>query len=495
MTQPESPDAESARSAEIRVETLSDAPEPMDAFRRFADLPHVMFFDTVARGGQHGRWSYLTARPVEWLSSTGGQIDLRICRSDSLEDARYEPVPVETRDVFSLLRERLTWWRTPHDPTLPPWSGGAAGLFAYGLNRQLENIPASRFDEFGCPDLGVGLYDWVLAWDHECGSCQLVARGESAARSGRTRELRRRLDGPVRPSPRRTRPKLERADLAPSWPLGESGDVLSNFRRQDYIETVARAIEYICAGDIFQVSLSQRLIHPLTGDPIEFYARLRESNPAPFAAWLDLGEHVVASSSPEQFLSLDAQGRVLTRPIKGTRSRGYTAEEDVYRRVVLSESAKDQSENVMIVDLLRNDLSRVCRPGTVDVPRLFELERHPTVHHLVSEVRGTLREDADACDLLRAAFPGGSITGAPKVRAMEIIAELEPTARGAYCGSLVWIGCDGSMGSNILIRTATLAHGWMQLPVGGGIVADSSPRAEYQETLDKAAGMVRAIEP
>jgi para-aminobenzoate synthetase component 1 len=256
---------------------------------------------------------------------------------------------------------------------------------------------------------------------------------------------------------------------------------------------VARVIEYIFSGDVFQVNLAQRLISPQRCGDIEFYHRLRSRNPAPFAGFLDLGEFSLASASPERFLQLMGD-QVQTRPIKGTRPRGGTPEEDRRFRKELRESEKDQAENVMIVDLLRNDLSRVCRPHSVKVPSLFEVETYETVHHLVSEVQGRLRRGQGPVDLLRAAFPGGSITGAPKVRAMEIIAELETAARGAYCGSMAYVGFDGSMDSSILIRTATLGRGWLQFPVGGGITARSSPAGEYSETLDKAAGMLRALE-
>jgi para-aminobenzoate synthetase component 1 len=226
--------------------------------------------------------------------------------------------------------------------------------------------------------------------------------------------------------------------------------------------------------------------------PLELYDRLRRRNPAPFAAYFDLGEFVIASASPERFLSVN-DGEVQTRPIKGTRPRGATPEEDELQRQGLLQSAKDRAENVMIVDLLRNDLGRVCAYGSVRVAALCFLETYPTVHHLASEVRGRLRPGLGPIDLLRAAFPGGSVTGAPKVRAMEIIAELEPTARGPYCGCLGYLGFDGSMDTSILIRTFTIGKGWMQFPVGGGIVADSTPEGEYAETLHKAEGLLRAL--
>jgi para-aminobenzoate synthetase component I len=244
--------------------------------------------------------------------------------------------------------------------------------------------------------------------------------------------------------------------------------------------------------DVFQVNLSQRLLHPARASSVELYCRLRERNPAPFAGYFACDDWAVVSASPERFVSV-RDGEVETRPIKGTRRRRIEPEADLYTRDELRESEKDQAENVMIVDLLRNDLSRVCAPGTVRVPQLCAVETYETVQHLVSEIRGRLAPSHDVWDLLRAAFPGGSITGAPKVRAMEIIAELEPTVRGPYCGSLFYAGFDGTLDSSILIRTFTCRHGWVQCPVGGGIVAQSDPEDEYDETLHKAEGMLRAL--
>jgi para-aminobenzoate synthetase component 1 len=255
---------------------------------------------------------------------------------------------------------------------------------------------------------------------------------------------------------------------------------------------VQRAIDYIHAGDVFQVNLSQRLLHPARSSAVDLYCRLRERNPAPFAGFLNGGDWQIASASPERFVRV-IDGRVETRPIKGTRRRARRPEADLFAGDDLRTSDKDRAENVMIVDLLRNDLSRTCQPQSVRVSQLCGLESYEYVQHLVSVVEAMLREDRTPLDLLRASFPGGSVTGAPKIRAMEIIAQLEPTARGAYCGSLGYIGLDGQMDSSILIRTMTAARGWWQLPVGGGIVARSNPRDEYEETWHKAAGMLRAL--
>jgi para-aminobenzoate synthetase component 1 len=275
-------------------------------------------------------------------------------------------------------------------------------------------------------------------------------------------------------------------------PLPLLPGLLSNFTREQYLAAVRRAVEYVHAGDCFQVNVSQRLLHPAALAPLELYRRLRECNPAPFAGYLDLGDFAVASASPERFVRV-ANGEVETRPIKGTRPRGATPEEDRARAEELLRSAKDRAENVMIVDLLRNDLGRVCAYGSVRVAAVCRLESYRHVHHLVSAVRGRLRPGLGPVDLLRASFPGGSVTGAPKVRAMQIIAELEPTARGPYCGCLGYVGFDGSADTNILIRTFTVGRGWVQFPVGGGVVADSAPEEEYEETLHKAEGLLRAL--
>src|SRR5262249_2622085 len=239
--------------------------------------------------------------------------------------------------------------------------------------------------------------------------------------------------------------------------------------------------------------LSQRLLYPADGNPLELYLRLRERNPAPFAGYFAHDDWAIASASPERFVAING-GEVETRPIKGTRRRRAGPGADLFTRDELRESEKDQAENVMIVDLLRNDLSRVCAPGTVTVPELCRVETYETVQHLVSEVRGRLADKKTPWDLFRAVFPGGSVTGAPKVRAMEIINELEPTARGPYCGSFFYVGYNGQTDSNILIRTFTIRRGWIQCPVGGGIVAQSDPAAEYEETMVKAEGMLRALQ-
>lgn len=285
---------------------------------------------------------------------------------------------------------------------------------------------------------------------------------------------------------------------APSYEVDEhrfadAAGLRSSFPRMGYIDAVATVREYIAAGDVFQANLSQRFETPLVDDPWTLYARLRERNAAPFAAFLDFPEVTILSASPERFLRVAPDGWVETRPIKGTRPRGLGPEHDFHLGRELSESTKDQAENLMIVDLMRNDLSRVCRPGSVRVSELFALEHYATVHHLVSTVVGQLASGQDALALLTAAFPGGSVTGAPKIRAREIIAELEPSERGIYCGAIGYLSTTGALDTSIAIRTAVAKDGRLTFSAGGGVTFHSDPAQEYRETLDKAHGMIDSL--
>ncbi len=459
------------------VEELTPTPDPWDAMRRLAHLPHLLFLDSADPDSPFGCYSFVTADPFDWLSSRG-----------------------KRENPFPRLAERLAGWRVETLPGLPPFQGGAAGLFGYDLCHHIERLPRPPHDEFALPDLAVGFYDWVLAFDHRRRRCWLISTGlpevhpvRRRRRAGRrlaaVREALRQMPGE---SLSHAGSALAPASLCPQYRLPLLPRLTSNFDRAGYLAAVRRAIEYVHAGDCFQVNVAQRLLYPAALSPFELYERLRKRNAAPFAGLFDAGGAIIASASPERFLRVEA-GVVETRPIKGTRPRGKTPAEDRTRAQELLQSAKDRAENVMIVDLMRNDLGRVCEYGSVRVPAVCRLESYRYVHHLVSEVRGRLRDGLGPVDLLRAAFPGGSVTGAPKVRAMEIIAELEPSARGAYCGALGYLGFDGMMDTNILIRTFTIARGWVQFPVGGGIVADSDPQAEYEETLHKAEGLLRAL--
>ncbi|MGH7574596.1 MAG: aminodeoxychorismate synthase component I, partial [Longimicrobiales bacterium] len=314
----------------------------------------------------------------------------------------------------------------------------------------------------------------------------------------RAAAVRQRLIGPPAVDAPRRSPRESIAGSTRSttggparWPVAGMPDIASTFSRATYHELVRRTRDYILAGDIFQANLSQRLETPWPAAPFALYERVRDHNPATFAAYFDARNAVIVSASPERFLRRCGD-YVETRPIKGTAPRGVTPMHDLALEDALQGSEKDRAENVMIVDLMRNDLSRVCRDHSVDVPELWRIERFASVQHLVSTVTGRLREGMDATDLLRATFPGGSITGAPKVRAMQIIHELEPTRRSVYTGAIGYMGFDGGMDTSIAIRTFIVKDGTAYLQVGGGIVADSDPEREYLETLDKAEGLLAA---
>ena len=448
--------------------------EPLAAFAAVRSLGWAMLLDSARADPRLGRWSYVAADPYLRLTSKDGRI--------TLGERSF------TGDPFAILQRACAHYRLDHDPALPPFQTGAVGWFGYDLAHHLERLPHPVLDDLAFPDLAVGFYDTVLAFDLLERRAWLMSSGWPEAtpeasmhrRKARADQFTGLLAGAGESEP------------APDF-AGETR-ITSNFTRPAYEAAVARVVEYILAGDIFQANLSQRFLAelPPTLDGWGLYRRLRRVNPAPFASYLDLGGVEIVSASPERFLELRGR-QVETRPIKGTRPRGATPAEDRQLAEELLASGKDRAENVMIVDLLRNDLSRVCRDHTVLTPELCVLESFATVHHLVSTVTGELRPGLDAIDLLRATFPGGSITGAPKIRAMEIIAELEPTRRGPYCGAIGWLGADGWMDSAITIRTMAVKEGKVAFQAGGGIVADSEPAAEYEETLAKARAMLEAL--
>ena len=484
------------------VEELIPAPDPVSCCERIAGLPYRLFLDSAATGTRFGRYSFLAADPIAVVRSKGSEAEC----VDLITGARRELAG----DALTALRALIEPHATAPAPGLPPFQGGAAGYIAYDWGLTLERLPLPRYDDLALPDVVMAVYDWVLAWDHAASRAWLISTGMPetmpSARATRAAEraatVREYLDGTTshvshRHSPAPSHPS-HRHPVAPSHPVDPvwwdpSLELRSSFTRSGYLDAVGRVREYIFAGDIFQVNLSQRFEAPIDLPAWQFYRRLREQNAAPFAAYLDFPEAVVVSASPERFLRVDGAGLVETRPIKGTRPRGVGPEHDAALGQALAESAKDRAENLMIVDLMRNDLSRVCAPGTVRVSELFSLEHYATVHHLVSTVVGTLGPGTDALDLLRAAFPGGSITGAPKLRAMEVIAELEPSRRGVYCGSIGYWSATGELDTSIAIRTAVVQNGRVYFSAGGGIVADSDPEQEYRETLDKARAMIDVL--
>jgi para-aminobenzoate synthetase component 1 len=468
------------------VEELLPLADVESVFLQLSKQPHCLFLDSAKQQDELGRYSFITADPFDYLeiaSHTENEIDgLQQHWNRLLQD-----LEIQTIDE------------------LPPFQGGVAGMFSYDIGASFENIPQPRSNEFQIPSLAVGFYDTVVAFDHHQNRAWIISQGlpekDPAARTARAGARILQFRGWIAEQTPRTQQMpvegIDEATLAAQFPVSakgvEDGRLTSNMSAEEYLETAQKTVDYIHAGDIFQVNLSQRLLCRATTDAVSLYQRLRQRNPATFAGYFAMNEFEIASASPERFLQV-TQGVVEARPIKGTRARIAMPEADLYAAADLLQSEKDRAENVMIVDLLRNDISRVCDPDSVFVTDLCRLEVYETVQHLVSVVQGRLRSDANVFDLLRATFPGGSITGAPKVRAMELIAELEPTARGAYCGSLGYIGFNGDMDLSILIRTITAGKGWWQFPVGGGIVAQSNPQREYAETWEKAVGMLRALE-
>ncbi|ADE16895.1 para-aminobenzoate synthase, subunit I [Nitrosococcus halophilus Nc 4] len=433
--------------------------------------PWPIFLDSGRPASPFGRFDIIAADPFVTFSCRGSETT--VCkRHDTL---------LSLENPFALLQSEL---RRCHNKKPPlvfpelPLGGGAMGYFSYDLGRRLEQLPTLALDAEHMPEMAIGLYDWVIVVDHHQRRCFLVGQGYDSRTWERWEALKFHLS------------QIRRPPTGSTFRL--CGQIESNMNREGYHQAFARIQHYIHEGDCYQVNLAQRFEVPAQGDPWTLYRRLRLRNAAPFSAYFSTPEGGVLSTSPERFLLVNG-GRVETRPIKGTRPRSSSPRRDHRLALELQNSPKDRAENVMIVDLLRNDLGRVCLPGSIHVPNLCAIESFATVHHLVSTVRGQLAPGRDSLDLLQACFPGGSVTGAPKVRAMEIIEELEPHRRGIYCGSLGYIGFEGNMDTNIAIRTLVYNHNSLRFWAGGGIVADSVEKAEYQETLDKAAAILQTL--
>lgn len=477
---------------------LKSVPDVVAALRCFQNRPGCLLLDSslasqTASGQPLGRYSFLMADPFEWIE-----------------------VPVGISQPLRRLREILQACRIDPVPDLPPMQGGIAGMFGYDLNQSLERIHPRGDDPLGIPAVAVGCYDVVVAWDHLQKQAWVISTGmpETGERKrlqraeARMEEVCSWLNGRATADAfplDETQSGFSGSILQNRVPVGQLPGLTSDFSPEDYLRGVQRCIDYIRAGDAFQINLAQQLLYPAIGSAVDLYESLRRSNPAPFSGFLDASRIVsptavqgkrngfqIISSSPERLVAV-RQGIAETRPIKGTRRRTGNPVVDIYHQQGLLGSEKERAENVMIVDLMRNDFSRCCTDDSVVVTQLCDLELYPGVMHLVSAVQGKLRPEADLVSLVEAIFPGGSVTGAPKVRAMEIIAELERNVRGAYCGSLGYLGFNGEADLNILIRTITATNGWWQIPVGGGIVAQSNPQDEYNETWMKAAGMLKGI--
>ncbi|MCF8501126.1 MAG: aminodeoxychorismate synthase component I [Rhodospirillum sp.] len=443
--------------------------DPLDLLPLVAEAEHAVLFDSAATDGGRGRHAYLCLDPWRVITADG-------------EGTRVDGLRAHV-DPFTALRVGLEAMAEPVPNDCPlPFPTGAAGLLGYELGRHIEHLPRPHPNHLNMPGMAMGLCDTVLGLDLEARRAWILA--------GR----RRRPDARERITALAARITALPPATDPHWDL--AGDWIPERPRDEVEAAIARAIAYIHAGDIFQANITQRVLGRVPNglDDITLYKRLRRLSPAPFAAFLRVGRgQALLSASPERFLRLGSDGWVETRPIKGTRPRGATPEEDTHLAQELLASEKDRAENLMIVDLMRNDLGRVCALGSISVPQSRGLETFASVHHLVSAVVGRLRPGAGPVDLLKACFPGGSITGAPKIRAMEIISELEEGRRDAYCGSIAWIGLDGSMDSSIVIRTLTRSGDTLVAQAGGGIVADSDPAGEYEESLVKMAPLLATL--
>ncbi|MDH2897339.1 aminodeoxychorismate synthase component 1 [Rahnella variigena] len=428
-----------------------------ERFTPLSALPWAMLLHSGAAQHQHNRFDILVADPLITLTTRGGLTQIE---KNGVEQCRQD-------DPFALLEEQLTACGL-HAESLPefPFLGGALGLFGYDLGRRVEDLPQIAIRDIELPDMAVGIYDWALIADHHLQRLTLICHGDISARLRWLDEHR----------------KIRSA----SAPFRLNAPWQANMSREEYGQKFRQIQEYIRDGDCYQINLAQRFSTQYGGDEWQAFLRLNQANRAPFSAFLRLPQNTVLSLSPERFIWLK-ENQIQTRPIKGTLPRCEDPTEDARQAERLAGSEKDRAENLMIVDLLRNDIGRVAVPGSVRVPELFVVEPFPAVHHLVSTITAQLPQECHPAALLRACFPGGSITGAPKVRAMEIIEELEPHRRNGYCGSIAYISFCGTMDSNITIRTLLTSQGKIHCWAGGGIVADSQEQAEYQETFDKIA--------
>ncbi len=445
---------------------LSRSPLPYSSdatafYRAITDLPWAVWLDSCGRD----RYDILTAQPAVTLVTRGAQTEISDATGKHFSSA----------DPFVLLREQLNY---PLDNEQDiKFAGGALGYWGYDLARLQIHLPDQASDAEGLPEMAIGIYDWAIQLDHQEKTAQLV----SYNRYPQTAQILRQI-----------LERLQHAGNAVKNDFQVQGGIHSNFSRADYNKAFAAVQEYLRAGDCYQINLAQRFSARASGDAFTAYCTLRQLSPSPYSAFLNLPQVQILCASPERFLQVK-QGHVETKPIKGTRPSVADPQQNQLLLQDLRTNPKDRAENLMIVDLLRNDLSKNCALGSIQVPKLFEVESYATVHHLVSTVTGELADGRDSLSLLRDCFPGGSVTGAPKLRAMEIIEQLEPQRRGIYCGSIGYIGFDGNMDCNIAIRTLVYADGEIRAWAGGGIVADSNMDAEYQETLDKAAAMLELL--
>ena len=429
-------------------------------FSRLASQTWAMLLESANQHHPDSRFHIISAEPLATLETHDMTTTIR--RAQNLDYSQADPLTLLAQIQTELLGASID----DEDETLP-FTGGAMGLWGYDLGRRFEELPSLAKQDLQLADMAIGIYDWAWILDNANAEATLLVVGNEEAWQQRWRWWNN-----------------QKQQIEPDFQL--CSEWLSNMSKDEYATRFSAIQEYLRAGDCYQINLTQRFCADYTGDEWQAYCQLSSRNAGPFSAFLRLPQSCVLSFSPERFLLLD--GRVISsKPIKGTRPRGTTKEADAHNAHELQCAPKDRAENLMIVDLLRNDIGRVSQPGSVSVPQLFAIESFPAVHHLVSTITGVLSSDYSATDLLRACFPGGSITGAPKVRAMEIIEELEPHRRNAYCGAIGYISHHGRMDTNIAIRTIIAENNKLYVWAGGGIVADSRVDDEYAETFHKLA--------
>ena len=463
----------------------ADLLTPVSAYLRIAQGARYSFLLESVEGGEKiARYTFAGANPEEVFRYVNGA-----CVLES-----QDRIVWEERDPISFLRERVERFHPVRLPSLPPLVAGAIGYFSYDMVRLIERLPKRLRDEIGLYDAVLMFYHGLIAFDHVQHRLWIVRNVFTEGQGS----LRAKYDAAVREI-KKTRQLLEQpvAGERPRIPLKGSKPaslaVHSNFRRSEYLDIVRKAKKYIRAGDIFQVVLSQRFSAKAQAEPFEVYRQLRALNPSPYLFYLQLNDVAVVGSSPEMLVKV--QGReVFYRPIAGTRRRGKDEAEDQRLEREMLASEKERAEHIMLVDLGRNDLGRVCEYGTVKVEKLLTVERYSHVMHIVSSLRGCLREDVDCFDALMACFPAGTVSGAPKVRAMEIIEELERTRRGIYAGGILYLDFAGNLDSCIALRTMVVKKGVAYVQAGGGIVADSTPEGEYQESVNKSKALLTALE-
>ncbi len=435
-------------------------------YDRVAGEPWAVFLDSGQPTSLQGRYDIIAARPSVRITTRN-----RITKIETWSGGYVVP-----DEPLAVLKEQLAPVRK-YEGRLP-FVGGAIGVFSYDLGRYIEDLPATAANDLKLPDMVMGIYPWAVIVDHRQRQATLVGdKSDVRVRKG-WNDLKSLFAG--------------RASVVNHPVFNVVGRVHSNMTEKTYGAGFRRIKRYIREGDCYQVNFAQRFSVSVQGSPWLAYRVLRRINPSPFSAYMNYPDFQVLSNSPERFLSVRG-GSVCAKPIKGTRPRAKRRDKDQSLRRELADSKKDRAENIMIVDLLRNDISKNCEKDSVKVPKLCDIESFPNVHHLVSTITGRLRARRSAIDLLRGCFPGGSITGAPKLRAMEVIEELEPHHRGVYCGAIGYIGFDGGMDTSIAIRTIVHKDECMYFHVGGGIVHDSEAAAEYRETLDKATAMMELL--